>query len=84
MTPIPSSPILPSVKRVAIIGASGYSGEELLKRLLHHPGVEISLVTSRQNAGQTIAQVYPRFGSHPVARDLRFTDPQVDAVVGQA
>ncbi len=84
MNPDTSSPILPPVKRVAIIGASGYSGEELLKRLLQHPGVEITLVTSRQNAGQTVAQVYPRFGSQPVARTLRFTDPQVDAVAGQA
>ena len=45
-------------KKVAIVGASGYSGEELVRLLLHHPDVELSAVTSRQSAGQTIAQVF--------------------------
>lgn len=72
------------MKRVAIIGASGYSGEELLRRLLHHPEVQIVLVTSRQNAGQSVAQVYPRFGNHPIARNLVFSDPNVEAVASQA
>ena len=43
--------------KVGIVGASGYSGEELVNLLLHHPDVELSAVTSRQSAGQTLAQV---------------------------
>jgi len=43
-------------KKVAIVGASGYSGEELVRLLLHHPEVELSAVTSRQSAGQTLAR----------------------------
>ncbi|MFN0068810.1 MAG: N-acetyl-gamma-glutamyl-phosphate reductase [Limisphaerales bacterium] len=62
-------------KRVAIVGASGYSGEELVRLLLHHPGVELTAVTSRQSAGRTVAQVFPRFAQHPRARALRFTEP---------
>ncbi|MFM8356991.1 MAG: N-acetyl-gamma-glutamyl-phosphate reductase, partial [Verrucomicrobiota bacterium] len=38
-----------SKKKVAVIGASGYSGEELVRLLLHHPHVELVAVTSRQN-----------------------------------
>ena len=38
-------------KKVAIVGASGYSGEELVRLLLHHPDVELTAVTSRQSAG---------------------------------
>ncbi len=47
--------------RVAILGASGYAGEELLRLLLRHPGVEIAAVTSRKNAGQPVSSVFPRF-----------------------
>ena len=59
------------MKTVAIVGASGYSGEELIRLLLHHPQVELTAVTSRQSAGQTVAQVFPKFASHPRARTLR-------------
>ncbi|MFM7101110.1 MAG: N-acetyl-gamma-glutamyl-phosphate reductase [Verrucomicrobiota bacterium] len=73
-----------SKKKVAVIGASGYSGEELVRLLLHHPHVELVAVTSRQNAGQTLAQVFPRFASHPLSRTLRFSDPQAGALARQA
>ena len=45
--------------KAAIVGASGYSGEELVRLLLRHPQVELAAVTSRQHAGQTVAQVFP-------------------------
>ena len=40
--------------RVAIVGASGYAGEELLRILLRHPAAELTGVTSRQYAGQAV------------------------------
>jgi N-acetyl-gamma-glutamyl-phosphate reductase len=71
-------------KRVAIIGASGYSGEELVKLLLHHPYAELVAVTSRQNAGQTLAQVFPKFASHPQSKTLRFAEPNAELLARQA
>ncbi len=71
-------------KKVAIVGASGYSGEELVRLLLNHPHVELTAVTSRQNAGQTIAQVFPRFASHPKSKTLRFTEPNAELLSKQA
>lgn len=71
-------------KKVAIIGASGYSGEELVRLLLHHPHVELVAVTSRQSAGQTVAQVFPKFASHPRSRTLRFTEPNAGLLTRQA
>jgi len=62
-------------KRVAIVGASGYSGEVLVQLLLNHPHAELVAVTSRQNAGQTLAQVFPKFASHPKSKTLRFVEP---------
>lgn len=69
---------------MAIIGASGYSGEELLRLLLQHPFAELVAVTSRQQAGQTVAEVFPRFASQARARELRFTEPDVDFLVARA
>jgi N-acetyl-gamma-glutamyl-phosphate reductase len=74
-----SSPV-----RVAIVGASGYSGEELVRLLIHHPRVDLTAVTSRSNAGQTVAQVFPKFASHPKSRALRFSDPNPELLAKQA
>ncbi|MBI5384055.1 MAG: N-acetyl-gamma-glutamyl-phosphate reductase [Verrucomicrobia bacterium] len=71
-------------RSVAIVGASGYSGEELVRLLLNHPHVELAAVTSRQYAGQTLAQVFPKFAGHPRSRTLRFTDPNADLLAKQA
>jgi N-acetyl-gamma-glutamyl-phosphate reductase len=71
-------------KKVAIIGASGYSGEELVRLLLHHPHAELVAVTSRQNAGQTLAQVFPKFASHPKSKNLRFVEPNAEVLAKQA
>ena len=72
------------MKKVAIVGASGYSGEELVRLLLNHPHVELSAVTSRQSAGLTVAQVFPKFASHPKSRTLRFSEPNAGLLSKQA
>lgn len=70
--------------KVAIVGASGYSGEELVNLLLHHPHAELVAVTSRQQAGQTVAQIFPKFASHPRAKTLRFVEPNAELLATQA
>ncbi|MCI0747900.1 MAG: N-acetyl-gamma-glutamyl-phosphate reductase [Verrucomicrobia subdivision 3 bacterium] len=70
--------------KVGVIGASGYSGEELVRLLLGHPYVELTAITSRQYAGQSLAQVFPRFGHLPKARQLRFSEPNADVLGRQA
>src|SRR6266704_162189 len=71
-------------KKVAIVGASGYSGEELVRLLLQHPRVELTAVTSRQYAGQTVARVFPKFAHHSGAKTLRFTEPNAELLAKQA
>ncbi len=71
-------------KKVAIVGASGYSGEVLVQLLLNHPHAELVAVTSRQNAGQTLAQVFPKFASHPKSKTLRFSEPNAAVLAQQA
>ncbi|MFA5514900.1 MAG: N-acetyl-gamma-glutamyl-phosphate reductase [Desulfuromonadales bacterium] len=45
--------------KVAVVGASGYTGVELLRLLAGHPQVEITCVTARQHAGQHITAIFP-------------------------
>ena len=45
--------------KVAIFGASGYTGQELTRILLGHPHVQLVAVTSRRFAGLPVAQVFP-------------------------
>jgi len=45
--------------KVGIVGASGYVGGETLRLLVNHPEVEITMVTSRQHAGEYLHRVQP-------------------------
>lgn len=54
--------------RVAILGASGYTGAELVRLLLGHTGVEISVLTGNTQAGQAFSAVYPQFHYSKVRR----------------
>jgi N-acetyl-gamma-glutamyl-phosphate reductase len=65
--------------KAAIVGASGYSGEELVALLARHPQVDIVAVTSRQSAGQTVAEVFPRMAGAGIA-DMKFVEPSVDVL----
>ncbi|VAX31779.1 N-acetyl-gamma-glutamyl-phosphate reductase [hydrothermal vent metagenome] len=56
--------------KVAIAGASGYTGLELLRLLIKHTEVKITAVTSEKYQGQMLADVFPSFGGFS---DLQFT-----------
>jgi N-acetyl-gamma-glutamyl-phosphate reductase len=72
------------LNKVAIVGASGYSGEELVRLLLNHPQAELIAVTSRQYAGRPLAHVFPRFANHPKSGSLLFTEPKAEILARQA
>lgn len=69
---------------VAIVGASGYAGEDLVRLLLGHPGADLAAITSRQYAGQTLAQVFPKFSHYPKAKTLRFSEPNAELLAKHA
>lgn len=58
--------------KVGIVGASGYSGEVLVRLLLQHPRVTLAAVTSRSQAGKPLAAVIPAVRG--ADRGLTFTD----------
>ena len=61
--------------KTVVVGASGYSGEQLMRLLLRHPGVEIVGLTSRQEAGNALISVMPRFRNWLGADRLVFIEP---------
>jgi N-acetyl-gamma-glutamyl-phosphate reductase len=60
--------------KAAVVGASGYVGEELVRLLLAHPHVDLAAVTSRQFAGKPLAQIFPRLMHYDKVRSLNFFD----------
>ncbi len=47
--------------KVGIIGATGYTGSELVRLLINHPDVTIELITSESHAGKKFSEIHPHF-----------------------
>lgn len=61
--------------KIAVIGATGYTGAELLRLLAMHPHVEVTVLTSDSSAGTPIAQLYPHLRGI-YKQTLKTVDPQ--------
>jgi N-acetyl-gamma-glutamyl-phosphate reductase len=68
-----------SRRTVAVAGASGYAGGELLRLLLGHPGVEIGAVTAGANAGEVLGALQPHL--LPLA-DRVLAETSVESLAG--
>ena len=65
--------------RTAILGASGYTGAELARILLHHPSVEIRTLTADRHAGKPFDAVFPQFGGRGLPDLIRIEDADWDS-----
>lgn len=63
--------------KVGIVGGTGYTGVELLRILVNHPNVELSVITSRGEAGTPVADLYPNLRG---LTDLRFSVPDSETL----
>ncbi len=61
------------MKKIGIIGATGYTGEELLGVLTRHPNVSVAFVTSEQETGTSLANFFPNL---PHYKDMVFRSAQ--------
>ena len=66
--------------KVGIIGGAGYTGGELIRLLIHHPGVSVSFIHSRSNAGKPVHTVHQDLLGDT---DLKFTS-QVSSTAGNS
>ncbi len=71
----------PDSIRVAVVGATGYVGAELVGYLAGHPGARLTAVTSEQSAGKLLADVHPFLQG---ACDLGLVPFEPKAVAGEA
>ncbi len=65
--------------RVAIAGASGYAGGEVLRLVSAHPDLELVAVTAHGNVGQLVGELHPHLRS---VAALRFAETTADALDG--
>ena len=61
-------------KRIGVLGASGYTGAELVRLLLRHPLVEIALLTADRRAGEEMRSVFPQFSPYALPRLVAVND----------
>jgi len=61
--------------KVAVVGGTGYTGVELLRLLLQHPEVDLSLITSRSEQGIAVADYFPNLRG---ACELSFSEPNLE------
>ena len=66
--------------RVAILGASGYTGAELVRLLLPHPQVEIALLTGDSQAGKEMGEVYPQLQFAKLPRLVSLENADFNAI----
>ena len=57
-----------SKAKVGVLGASGYTGAELVRLLLSHPRAEIALLTADRKANQDMRDVFPQFAPYDLPR----------------
>ncbi|MET8580326.1 N-acetyl-gamma-glutamyl-phosphate reductase [Streptomyces collinus] len=58
--------------RVAVLGASGYTGGEVIRLLLEHPHVELAFLSAERAAGTAVGSSHPWLRNHPKAAGLTF------------
>lgn len=63
--------------KVGIVGGTGYTGVELIRLLVAHPDVELSVITSRAEAGNLVADMFPNLRGHV---DLNFQIPALEVL----
>ncbi len=66
--------------RAAVVGASGYTGAELLRLLAGHPEIQVVAVTGESNAGARVADLYPSLT--PAYGDLTYQPLDLSALAG--
>ncbi len=60
--------------KIGVLGASGYTGADLVRLLLRHPRAEIALLTAERRAGQEMREVFPQFAPYALPKLVAIDD----------
>lgn len=66
--------------RIGVIGASGYTGADLVRLAARHPAMDIAVLTANAHAGKTMAEVFPHLAALPLPRLVKTEDVSWDGV----
>ena len=66
--------------RIAVLGASGYTGAETLRLALRHPDLEVRHITAERQAGKAIGEVFPQLADQGLPTLVKIADVPFDAV----
>jgi N-acetyl-gamma-glutamyl-phosphate reductase len=67
-------------RKVAVLGASGYTGAELVRLIATHPILEIGALTGERKAGMTMGEVFPHLAPLPLPRLERIEDLSFEGI----
>ena len=65
--------------KTGILGASGYTGQELVSLLVRHPQIDLQMITSRAQQGRDISEVIPKLGHW--GKSLKFSNPSLEELL---
>ena len=66
--------------KIAILGASGYTGAELIRLLSRHPAAELAMLTADRHAGKALGQVFPHLSTLGLPELIKIEDADWDKV----
>jgi len=72
--------MLKATHKIGVIGASGYTGADLVRLAVRHPAMEISALTANAHAGKTMAEVFPHLAALPLPRLVKNEDVNWEGV----
>jgi N-acetyl-gamma-glutamyl-phosphate reductase len=66
--------------KIGILGASGYTGAELLRLLGDHPGAEITALTAERQAGRHVGEVFPQLAAYDLPALVKVDDVDIGSL----
>src|SRR3546814_10668876 len=70
--------------RIAVLGASGYTGADLFRLALTHPRLEIKALAANAKAGQTMQAIWPHFASYKLPTLVKADEIDWSGTIGRA
>ena len=67
--------------KVGILGATGYTGQELVRLLQQHPEAQIDFLGSSSSAGETYNEMFPQFMGLPLEKLADENVPDIDVLL---